>query len=65
MACKWFDICPLRNFERKGLIDNRWKKQYCATENNWKNCKRYQMEERGIYHSDNMMPDGAINKKIK
>jgi hypothetical protein len=27
---------------------------------NWKECKRYQMEENSIPHHDNMMPDGSF-----
>ena len=65
MACQWLDYCPLRRFEEQGKLDDRWKKQYCESKDNWKNCKRYQMEEKGLYHSDNMMPDGIINEKLR
>jgi len=65
MVCKWFDICPLRRFEEKGKISNKWKKEYCSSENSWLNCKRYQLEEKGKYHLDNMMPDGKIDKKLE
>ncbi len=61
MACKWYDLCPLRKFERQGELGEEWKNEYCKTENNWKNCKRYQMEQKNLYHPDNMMPDGTIN----
>jgi len=60
MACKWYDLCPLREFERQGKLGKKWKTKYCKTENNWENCKRYQMEEKNLYHPDNMMPDGTI-----
>jgi len=63
MACKWLDVCPLRRFEKEGLMDDRWKKQYC--EGDFTKCKRYQMTEKGMPRPDNMMPDGTINKKIK
>ena len=65
MVCKWYELCPLRIFERQGKLSEEWKNEYCKTENSWRNCKRYQMEEKGIYHSDSMMPDGTINDKIK
>jgi len=65
MTCKWFDYCPMREFEEKELIDGHWRKEYCETEENWKNCRRYQMEEKGTYHPDNMMPDGTIDEKLK
>ena len=63
MACKWIDSCPLRRFEEQGKLDDKWKKQYC--ERDFTKCKRYQMAEKGIYHSDNILPDGTINKKLK
>jgi len=62
MVCKWYDLCPLREFEKNKKITNKFKEEYCKTESNWKNCKRYQMEEKGIYHPDNLMPNG---EKIK
>ena len=65
MVCKWYDLCPLRRFEKQGKLSGRWKNEYCKTENNWKNCKRYQMEEKGIYHPDNMTPDGTIDKRLR
>jgi len=62
MPCKWLIICPLRILEKQGKITDKWKKVYCLTEKNWINCKRYQYEEKGKYHPDNMMPDGSIKK---
>ncbi len=62
MTCKWYDLCPLRRLEREEKISDKWKKEYCETEQNWENCKRYQMEERGEPHPDDMMPDGIIKK---
>ncbi|MFB6089211.1 MAG: uracil-DNA glycosylase [Candidatus Aenigmatarchaeota archaeon] len=57
MVCKWKDVCPLRRLEKQGKIDEHWKEEYCKSENNWKNCKRYQMEERGKSH-ENILPNG-------
>ena len=65
ITCKWFGICPLRRFEEKEEISDKWKKEYCLSENNWLNCKRYQFEEKGKYHPDNMMPNGEIDKKLE
>ncbi len=59
--CKWFDVCPLRWLEAQGKITDKWRKQYC--ESNFTKCKRYQLEERGIPHSDYLLPDGSISKK--
>ena len=63
MACKWINSCPLRAFEQQGKLSLKWKKGYC--EGDFTKCKRYQMEEKGIPHADNMMPDGTINKELK
>ena len=64
MSCKWYNLCPLRIFEEKGKLDNIWAKNYCKTDINWKNCRRYQLEEKGQYHPDNMLPNGEINEKL-
>jgi len=61
MKCKWLEICPLRMLEKEGKISNKWKKEYCESEDNWKNCKRYYLEEKGIEHED-ILPNG---NKIK
>lgn len=57
MTCKWFQVCPLRDLEEKEEISNKWKKKYCSTEENWKECKRYQLEEKGDSH-ENLLPNG-------
>ena len=64
MKCKWYDVCPLRRFERRGKLDKSWARNYCESNNNWQNCKRYQLEEKGIYHPDNMLPNGEIDESI-
>ena len=60
MTCKWIGFCPLRKHENDGVISLKWRKDYCESEMNWKECKRYQMEENSIPHHDNMMPDGSF-----
>ena len=64
MSCKWYNICPLRRFERQGRLSHKWAEQYCKSDDNWKKCKRYQLEEQGLYHTDNMLPDGQIDQTI-
>jgi hypothetical protein len=64
MACKWYSICPLRRYEREGRIGSVWVEKYCKPEDNWIKCERCKLEERSIYHPDNMMPDGTINHKL-
>lgn len=61
--CKWFPVCPMKFYWEKGEIDKLWVEQYCHR--NWESCIRYQKEEAGVYHPDNMMPDGTINSKLK
>jgi hypothetical protein len=55
----------LRRFEQKGKLDEFWAQNYCKSDSNWKNCKRYQLEEAGRYHPDNMLPDGRLDSKLK
>jgi uracil-DNA glycosylase len=65
MACKWYNVCPLRRWESKGFIGQDWAEQYCLSDTNWKNCQRYQMEAENIPHPDNMLPDGSIDGRLK
>jgi len=64
MACKWYSICPLRRFEKQGKLNKSWSQKYCQSEGNWKNCRRYRLEEAGLYHPDNMLPDGKIDSNL-
>ena len=64
MACMWYSICPLRRHEREGKIDLRWAEQYCQPNDGWKECRRYKLEEQGLSHPDNMLPDGSIEKTL-
>jgi hypothetical protein len=61
--CKWFPVCPMKYYWEAGKIDESWILQYC--QGNWNDCIRYQKEEAGIYHPDNMMPDGRVNKNLE
>jgi DNA polymerase len=53
----------MKCYFEKGLLEERWITGYCK--GNWQNCIRYQMEEKGEYHPDNMLPDGSINNQLK
>ncbi|MBN1872405.1 MAG: uracil-DNA glycosylase [Candidatus Omnitrophica bacterium] len=61
--CKWFHVCPLKRFYEEGRIDKKWIDDYCRGD--YLRCTRYAMEEKGVYHSDNMMPDGTIARGLK
>ena len=61
--CKWFSVCPMKRFHKEGKLDKKWIELYCK--GNWRGCVRYQMEEKGEFHSDWMLPDGTIDEKLK
>ncbi len=60
--CKWYPVCPLKRFYENGLIDEHWVRDYCFGDD--LECIRYRMEERGIFHPDNMLPDGSIDENL-
>lgn len=61
--CKWYDVCPMKKFFEEGKLDKKWIENYCFK--GGKNCKRYEMEEKGIPHPDNMLPNGEIDNSLK
>lgn len=63
MACKWYQVCPMKRYYENGEIDKKWVENYCFGDN--KSCIRYQMEAEGKYHPDNMLPDGTIDKSLE
>ena len=62
-TCKWFDVCPMKRFYEEGKLEKKWINEYCK--GNWKKCVRYQLEEKGISHPDNMLPNGKIDESLK
>ena len=60
--CKWEMVCPMRMYYRQGKLDGKWIRNYC--QGDWLHCKRYEMEEKGLYHPDNMLPDGSIDESL-
>jgi uracil-DNA glycosylase len=61
--CKWYEVCPMKTYYELGLLDKKWIELYCKGD--WESCVRYNMEESGKSHADNMLPDGTFNKKIR
>ncbi len=61
--CKWYNVCPLKRFYEQKALDIIWVENYCRGD--YLKCVRYQMEENGVYHPDNMLPDGTIDKKLR
>ncbi len=62
-VCHWFNVCPLKEFYQQGRIDESWVEDYCR--GNYSNCVRRKMEDEGVCHPDNMMPDGTIDRNLK
>ena len=62
-VCKWYEVCPLKEFHEQGKVDKRWVEDYCF--GNYTQCIRKRMEEEGKYHPDNMMPDGTIDNALR
>lgn len=60
--CHWYPVCPMRHFFEAGKLDRKWIDTYCYGD--WNFCIRYQKEEQGIYHPDNMLPDGSVDEKL-
>jgi len=60
--CKWYNVCPMRKFYEEGKLDRKWIENYCF--NGGRDCKRYEMEAKGIPHPDNMLPDGTIDETL-
>ena len=61
--CKWYEVCPMKRFYDEGKLEEKWIERYCK--GNYKSCVRYQMEERGEPHPDNMLPNGEIREDLK
>ncbi len=61
--CKWFPVCPIKFFYEEGKVDRKWIELYCRGD--WESCVRYWKEERGESQSDNMLPDGKIDKNLR
>ena len=60
--CKWFPVCPMKYFWEQGKLDAGWIENYCKS--NWRECIRFDKEENGIFHPDNMLPNGEIDENL-
>ena len=61
--CKWYSACPMKRFYEEGKLSKEWIELYCKGD--WESCIRYEMEEKGEYHPDYMLPDGSIDKELQ
>lgn len=53
----------MKYFFESGTLEKKWVENYCHGD--WLACARYQKEEKGIFHPDNMLPDGTIDTSLK
>jgi uracil-DNA glycosylase family 4 len=61
--CEWFPACPMKRFFHTGQLERHWIELYCKGD--WERCVRYQMEERGEFHPDRMLPDGSLDERLQ
>jgi len=61
--CKWASSCPMKKYEKQGLIGKKWREMYCFGD--WENCVRYQMQEQNKFHVDWMLPDGSLDEHLE
>jgi len=62
-VCKWYGVCPIRRFYEQGKLEKKWVEQYCWGDN--ERCVRYQLEESGKPHPDNLLPNGEVKEELK
>ena len=62
-TCIWYPVCPMKRFYEEGKISESWVANYCWVSN--PECVRKKLEDAGVYHPDNMLPDGTIDKSLK
>ncbi|RLI42905.1 uracil-DNA glycosylase [Candidatus Bathyarchaeota archaeon] len=53
----------MKRFYEEGKLDGKWIEEYCMGD--CKRCIRYKLEEAGVPHPDNMLPNGKIMKSLK
>ncbi|MDA3937836.1 MAG: uracil-DNA glycosylase [Spirochaetia bacterium] len=52
----------MKTFYEDGKLEEKFIFSYCK--DNWNKCIRYQKEEAGIYHPDNLRQDGVIDENL-
>lgn len=62
-VCKWYQMCPIKFFVDNGKLDRKWVEEYCLVGN--RKCVRYQLEESGKPHPNNMLPNGEIKNELR
>lgn len=52
----------MKRFYEENRLNKKWIDAYCMGD--YSLCVRRELEEKGLYHPDNMMPDGSIDKNL-
>jgi len=52
----------MKRFYEEGKLERKWIEEYCMGD--YMRCVRYELEEAGIPHPDNMLPNGKIMKSL-
>ncbi|MCK4482976.1 hypothetical protein KAU55_07085 [Candidatus Bathyarchaeota archaeon] len=52
----------MKTFYEEGKLERRWIEEYCMGD--YTRCVRYELEETGIPHPDNMLPNGEMMKSV-
>ena len=60
--CKWYYCCPIKIYTDEKKLKHYWVENYCLIGNT--DCIRYQKEEAGEIHHDNLLPDGTIDSSL-
>ncbi|MBN2721063.1 MAG: uracil-DNA glycosylase [Proteobacteria bacterium] len=60
--CDWYPVCPIKGYTDQGRLETFWVDNYCMVGS--KRCVRYRMEEKGLFHPDNMLPDGTTREGL-
>ncbi len=53
----------MKRFYEEGKLERKWIEEYCM--GYWTRCVRCKLEEAGIPHPDNMLPNGDIMESLK
>jgi DNA polymerase len=61
--CKWYEVCPMKQYYDEGIVDKKWIDLYCKGD--WEQCILYHMKESGTPHIEYMLPNGTLDKTLK
>jgi hypothetical protein len=53
----------MKRFYEEDKLERKWIEEYCMGD--YTRCVRYKLQEAGIPHPDNMLPNGEIMESLK